>query len=159
MPLTKQLATVVVARCRDFEHTASHLGAEAAVAQLADLRLDLLAAAETNGGLQLAADPMCANFRFANPDEAVDLALYAASNGLVVGVDCGELHVDEGLDAWGLAVARAIELAATGQPGEVACSNELLQQLKLPDGIGVFRAPEAREALVGHATHMLRDYR
>lgn len=59
-----------------------------------------------------------------------------------------------GLEA--LRVGRALELA---RQGECLLTPAALQALELPDGVGVFRAPDAVADALGHPVHVARDYR
>lgn len=58
----------------------------------------------------------------------------------------------------GLEVSRALRLARIGAAGDVLCTRAVVET-GLPDGIGLFRAPEAHERHAGFAVHVLVDYR
>ncbi|MBN2800506.1 MAG: hypothetical protein JXX28_15300 [Deltaproteobacteria bacterium] len=61
--------------------------------------------------------------------------------------------------AWGAELARVGRLLAPWVGGDLACTAAFYQRVKLPEGIGSFRARHALEHLAGAPYHLLFDGR
>lgn len=89
----------------------------------------------------------------------VGLVLLARPEARGVSVAIGHGLVAQRGDAvLGAEVVRARRAATLGV-GELELTEAARAALRVPEGIGLFRAPEAREALLAQPMYVIRDYR
>ncbi len=153
--IPERVAAVVLVRFGGLEHRVAHHGLDEAINALARAREQLLGRVPMFS--LLCSDAMSVLACYDTPLAALSLALAAPPTTTRV-LALGELV---GTPPWALGppVAQVTRAAVLADPGELLATDAFVAALDLPEGIGIFRAPEHRELLMGCPIHVLRDYR
>ena len=101
--------------------------------------------------------------RCATGEQAIHLALsllqFKEAHPLGIAVSAGRVFQSPSMELFGEPVQRARHLVTLARPHEVLVPKEVLRELSLPQGIGVFAAPEILEDHLSFECSILRDFR
>ena len=98
-----------------------------------------------------------------NGEQALHLALslsqFKEAQPLSIAVSAGEVFKSPKMELFGEAIQRMRHLVTFARPHELLVPRDLLEQFSLPQGIGVFSAPEVLEEHLSFECAILRDFR
>lgn len=149
----------VVVRPTDFEHRMSHEGSIAGVRRIAVLQGLLEAFApkgiRREGTLLVAVTD--------TGEQALHLALtlsqFKEAHPVSIAVGFGRVLMGPHMELFGQSIDQARRLVAWARPHELLIPKALLNDLTLPQGVGVFAAPELLEEELHFPCSILRDFR
>jgi class 3 adenylate cyclase len=149
----------VVVRPADFDHRLKHDGVVAGVRRIALLQGLLEAFAPK--GIRREAETLVAVL--VSGEQALHLGLTLAqfkeAYPVSVAVGAGKVIVGPDMELHGFAIQQVRHLVTMARPHELLIPKSVLDTLTLPQGVGVFAAPEVLEETLHFESAILRDFR
>lgn len=149
----------LLARPTDFDHLIGHDDVFGALRRLGVLQG--LIEAFNPLGLRRESEGLIVHLE--NGEQALHLALslsqFKQTQPLSLAVSAGRVFKSPTMELFGEPIQRARHLVTFARPHELLVPKDLLEQFSLPQGIGVFSAPEVLEEHLHFECVILRDFR
>ena len=149
----------LLARATDYAHLLQHGDVVGAVRRIANIQGLVEAFAPL--GVRREADTIVALTESAEQSLHLGLTLsqFREAHPVSIAVSGGKVLVGPQYELHGLRVQQARQLVQWARPHEMLVPRKILDGFNLPQGVGVFAAPEVLEDDLGFSCAILRDFR